>query len=197
MSTPAERTASGIRGGAGGSLGWTRSIVIGIAVAIVLGSVGLISLSQKSGGSGWSISNAVISKHTTSGGQIGVPPGSPPSGCVSGSVVSLNAVVYQTCNVTLVWPPAEPPLLTETTAVINVTVENVAFSVYAYSTVDCPVLKVTGRELNGPSSSFLIYPIPAGCVSDNPTVFSADLAFGATWYGGRGVELYAQAGVAT
>lgn len=194
MSTPAGRTASGIESGERGALGRTRSIAVVTAVAIVLGSVALISLSQKSDSSGWAISNNLVATHPAPSQQTGIPPGSPPDQCVAGSVVSLDAIVYQTCNVTLVWPP-EMPVLTQTTAVINVTVENVAFSVYAYSTVDCPVLKVTGHELNGPTSSFLIYPIPNGCVSDNPTVFSTDLTFGATWYGGMGVELYAQAGV--
>lgn len=194
VSTLAGRALSAVQGGARGPRGRTRFIAIGAAAAIILGCLALITLSQKPDGPGWSISDTLSSAPVLPNRQTGVPPGSPPSACVAGSVVSLNAIIYQTCNVTLVWPQG-PPVLTENTTVINVTVEDVSFSVYAYSTVDCPVLKVTGHELNGPSSSFLIYPIPDGCVSDNPTVFSADLSFGATWYGGMGVELYAQADV--
>lgn len=184
----------------------TRAALVAIFLSLLVGLGALFALAHSSRASDWGLSNRIAPTHAAAAGQYVPPPPPrvppwhiplpPPVASVSGcpgttEVLVDNLGYYSTCNVTLSWPSGFPV----STPVINVTLAGVALSVYAYETMDCPVLSVTGHETGGTVQTFLIYPTPVNCEWNTPTVFSADGTFGATWTGGPAVELYVWDGV--
>lgn len=194
MPRAARLPAGRIRTGFRGEFRPGHLTIVAVAVVALVAAATLFGVLRTSESTATALSDSAASA-TNPGASPRTPsPISAAPACPAASQVSRDGESYASCNVTLTWPPLPPgpASLTLTTAVINVTLEGVGLSVYGYSTVDCPVLSVSGHEPSGVSSSFLIYPIPDGCVSDQPTVFSSDGTFGATWTGGLGVVLYAE-----
>jgi hypothetical protein len=92
----------------------------------------------------------------------------------------LNDTDYRTCEITPDWSRGGPSGFTPT-EIAKTTFSGVFFDLYAYNTMNSPVVNVTGIELSGVTEFFLIAPCPEVCNQTNFTVISQDSDFGATW----------------
>jgi hypothetical protein len=129
---------------------------------------------------------------STSGPSPPMPTGATFQTCPGNATIEINGTNYWTCNVTLNWAGVR---LFNTTPHIHAALHGVAFDVYGYPTMECPVVAVTGNETGGASFSLYIAPSPVNCTLMEPTVVSPDHDFGATWNWGASVELLVRAWV--
>jgi hypothetical protein len=107
--------------------------------------------------------------------------------CPANTTILVNTTTYWACIITIDWSSASAPFVN--TSHVYVAFHGVMFDVYGYNTIDCPVVNITGHETSGATFSFLIYPVPLNCQLTQPTVFSPDHDFGATWNGMSSVQL--------
>jgi hypothetical protein len=105
--------------------------------------------------------------------------------CPGNATIEINATTYWDCDVFLDWSIASG---FGSTSHVYQTFHGVTFDVYGYSTMNGSVVNVTGHE-GAISFSFLVHPAPYDCRFYQSTVWSPDLAFGATWAGGSWVAL--------
>jgi hypothetical protein len=128
---------------------------------------------------------------TSSGAARGsvVPMAGPAVSCPATTSVPGDGGTFASCAIPLSWGLVGPA---GSTPVVTTEFDGVSFYVYAYETIDCPVVNVTGHETGGATFSFLICPSPDNCQFAQPLVYSADHVFGAEWTGGSSVLLLAR-----
>lgn len=108
--------------------------------------------------------------------------------CPPTTTVKVNGTVYWSCSAILYWS-ANTSLMFAVQQLATVSFQGVLFNISGQRTMDCPVVNVTGREPTAATYSLLIGAVPFDCQLTQPTVFSPDHDFGATWNGVDSIQV--------